>query len=97
MAWGPVTRTLLEAARGENPARVPSMAWFRTQKGRGYGKTGAASHGSVWPRHAPEFWAVRRGFMARHGVAYLGVDESAPADPAARQAEAGANWTWPSR
>ena len=34
--WSPVTRTVLEAARGENPNRVPSMAWFRTRKGRGY-------------------------------------------------------------
>ncbi|HTE64764.1 MAG TPA: transketolase, partial [Candidatus Binatia bacterium] len=36
--WAPVTRGVLEAARGDNPERVPSMAWFRTRKGRGYGK-----------------------------------------------------------
>ena len=36
--WGPVTRAVLEAARGENPDRVPSVAWFKTRKGRGYGK-----------------------------------------------------------
>ena len=91
MTFGPVTRTLLDAARGDNPAGLPSVAWFRTQKGRGYGKTGAASHGTVWPRHAPEFWAVRRDFMARHGVSYEGVDEPAPADEAERQAQARAN------
>jgi transketolase len=91
MTFGPVTRALLDAARGDNPAGVPSVAWFRTQKGRGYGKTGAASHGSVWPRHAPEFWAARREFMARHGVAYQGVDDPAPADPDVRQAQARAN------
>ena len=91
MAWGPVTRTLLDAVRGDNPAGVPSVAWFRTQKGRGYGKTGAASHGSVWPQHAPQFWAVRREFMAHHGVTYQGVDETAPEDPVARQAQSQAN------
>jgi transketolase len=91
MSWGPVTRAVLEAARGDDPAGVPSVAWFRTQKGRGYGKSGAASHGTPWPRHAPEFWAVRKDFMARYGVAYDGVDEAAPADPEARTAQAARN------
>ena len=91
MAWGSVTQTLLEAARGENPAGVPSVGWFRTRKGRGYGKYDAPSHGAVWPRHAPEFWAVRKEFMARHGVAYEGVDEPAPADDLARRAQAARN------
>ncbi len=91
MRWGPVTRTVLEAARGENPAGVPSVAWFRTRKGRGYGKHDAPSHGGVWPRHAPEFWALRKGFMERYGVAYDGVDEAAPADAAERTAQAARN------
>ncbi len=67
------------------------MAWFKTRKGRGYGKHDAASHGTPWPRHAPEFWAVRREFMARHGVTYEGVDQAAPADDAARGAQATRN------
>jgi transketolase len=90
MAWGPVTRAVLEAARGENPARRPSVAWFRTRKGRGYGTYDAASHGTPHPRNSPAFWAARRPFMERYGVAYEGVDAPAPAEPAerARQAEA---------
>jgi len=91
MRWEPVTRTLLDASRGDNPANVPSVAWFKTRKGRGYGKQDAASHGSVWPRHAPEFWAVRTVFMERYGVAYDGVDEPAPADAGERQAQAKRN------
>ena len=91
MAWGPVSRTVLEASRGDNPANVPSIAWFKTRKGRGYGKVDASSHGSVWPRHAPEFWAVRKDFMARYGVTYEGVDEAAPADAAVRGAQAQRN------
>jgi transketolase len=72
---------VLEASCGANPDRVPSVAWFITRKGRGYGKFDAASHGTAWPMNAPQFWAVRKEFMARHGVAYLGVDEPAPASP----------------
>ena len=88
MSWGPVTETVL-AAVGSSDA--PTMAWFRTVKGRGYGKEGAPSHGTPWPMNAPEFWSVRAGFMARHGVAYEGFEAPAPSDPAAVQAQAEAN------
>jgi transketolase len=91
MEWGPVTRAILDAARGSNPAATPSVAWFRTRKGRGYGKVDAASHGTPHKEHAPEFWAVRKEFMARYGVEYAGVDEPAPADAAARRSQAEAN------
>ena len=92
MEWGPVTRAVLDAARGPNPAGVPSVAWFRTRKGRGYGKLDAASHGTPHKQHAPEFWAVRREFMARYGVEYQGVGEPATAQPPALRAEAEANF-----
>jgi transketolase len=90
--WPTVTQAVLEAARGDNPGHTPSMAWFKTRKGRGYGKYDAKSHGSPWPMNAPEFWTVRKEFMARYGVEYLGVDEAAPADSAARDAQARANF-----
>jgi transketolase len=86
MEWEPVTRTVLSAVGGAGGG-VPTMAWFKTVKGRGYGKTGAASHGTPWPMNAEQFWAVRKEFMARHGVCYEGVDQPAPAEVAA-QAEA---------
>ena len=89
--WGPVTRAVLDAACGDNPAAVPSVSWFRTRKGRGYGKYDAKSHGTPWPTNSEEFWAVRKGFMARHGVAYEGVDEAAPAGAEATRAQAAAN------
>jgi transketolase len=91
MEWGPATRTVLELACGANPDRVPSMAWFVTQKGRGYGKVDAASHGTPFPMNAPQFWATRKRFMDRYGVVYEGVDSPAPADPEAVQAQAAAN------
>ena len=78
--WAPVTRAVLEAARGDNPDGVPSMAWFKTRKGRGYGKYDYKSHGTPHTMNSPEFWAVRKEFMARHGVDYAGVDEPAPTD-----------------
>jgi transketolase len=90
--WAPVTRAVLEAARGENPERRPSVAWFKTRKGRGYGKYDNKSHGTPHAMNSPEFWAVRREFMERHGVAYAGVDEPAPSDAAEREAQARHNF-----
>jgi transketolase len=91
MEWGPVTQTVLDAVCGGGADLVPTMAWFVTQKGRGYGKVDAASHGTAWPMNAPQFWAVRREFMDRYGVTYEGFGEAAPSDPAAVQAQASAN------
>ena len=90
--WAPVTRAVLEAARGENPERVPSVAWFKTRKGRGYGKYDNKSHGTPHAMNSPEFWAVRKEFMARHGVEYAGVDEPPPKDVAEQQAQARHNF-----
>ena len=92
MAWPTVTRATLEAARGPNPDRVPTVAWFRTRKGRGYGKYDAPSHGAPHAMNSPEFWAIRKDFMARYGVAYVGVDEPPPSEPAAQAAQAEDNF-----
>ena len=89
--WEPVTRVILEGTRGDNPENRPTMIWGKTRKGRGYGKYDNKSHGTPWPMHAPEFWAVRKSFMERYGVEYQGVDEKAPADASARDAQARAN------
>ncbi|MGA3219574.1 MAG: 1-deoxy-D-xylulose-5-phosphate synthase N-terminal domain-containing protein, partial [Acidimicrobiales bacterium] len=89
--WGPVTRAVLDGACGANPDNVPSVAWFKTRKGRGYGKYDAASHGVPWPINSEQFWVVRKQFMARYGVEYQGVDAQAPSEPAALRAQEEAN------
>ncbi len=90
--WGPVTRVVLEAARGDNPGRVPSMGWFKTRKGRGYLKYDNKSHGAAHPMHSEPFWTLRKQFMEKYGVEYEGVDQPAPADPAEQRAQATRNF-----
>ena len=86
--WGPVTRAVLEAAHGENPDGVPSMAWFKTRKGRGYLKYDNKSHGSAHPINSEPFWTLRKQFMEKYGVEFQGVDRPAPTDPEAVRAQA---------
>jgi transketolase len=89
--WDDVTRAVLDASVGENPHKTPTVAWFKTRKGRGYGKYDAASHGTPWPLNAPQFWEVRQGFMEKYGVEYQGAGQPAPEDPPARREQARAN------
>ncbi len=91
-AWAPVTRAVLDAARGENPGGVPSVGWFKTRKGRGYLKYDNKSHGSAHPMHSEPFWTLRKQFMEKYGVRYEGVDEPAPEDPAALREQATRNF-----
>jgi transketolase len=91
--WSSVTRAVLEAACGDNPLDAPSVAWFKTRKGRGYGKYDAESHGSPWPMNADQFWGIRKAFMARYGVQYSGVDGPAPSGTEAVRAQARENLT----
>ena len=89
--WGPVIGTVLAAARGENAARVPTVAWFKTRKGRGYLKYDFRSHGSPHAMNSEPFWQLRKDFMAKYGVEYAGVDAAAPTDPQAVRAQARRN------
>ncbi len=91
MTWGPVTRVVLDAARGANEVGAPVAAWFRTTKGRGYGKSGASSHGTPWPMNSPEFWQVREKFMEKYDVSYDGFGQAPPSNVADRETQARRN------
>jgi transketolase len=91
MEWPDVTRTVLEAVHGANAADVPTMAWFQTRKGRGYDKYDAPSHGTPHAMNSPEFWSVRKRFMAKCGITYEGVDAPAPSDRAQQRAQMAVN------
>ena len=92
MDWAQVTETVTEVARGENPAKVPSMAWFKTRKGRGYGKYDYKSHGSPHTMNSEPFWGLRKDFMRKYGVEYLGIDQPPPTDAAELKAQARHNF-----
>ena len=89
--WDDVTKVVLEAARGENPERVPSVGWFRTRKGRGYLKYDYASHGTAHTMNHELFWQLRKEFQKKYGVEYEGVDQPAPKDVEGIRAQARRN------
>jgi len=89
--WDEVTRVVLDAARGDNPKRAPSIGWFRTRKGRGYLKYDYASHGTAHTMNHELFWQLRKDFQKKYGVEYEGVDQPAPKDADGIRAQARRN------
>lgn len=89
--WNEVTKVVLDAARGDNPKRAPSIGWFRTRKGRGYLKYDYASHGTAHTMNHELFWQLRKDFQKKYGVEYEGVDQPAPKDGGAIAAQARRN------
>ncbi len=86
--WGPVTDALLGALDPAVDADTPRCVWFRTRKGRGYGKFDNASHGSPHGRNSNEFWGLMEGFAERHDASFEGFGEAAPDSTAEQDAQA---------
>lgn len=92
MEWAPVTRTLLEAVKGDNGHNLPSCAWFKTRKGRGYGIYDNKSHGAPHaPMNSPAFWETKKPFAEKYGVAFEGFGQAAPASADEQRAQTLAN------
>lgn len=89
--WEPVTRTLMELSFGDNPNKVPSAAWMKTRKGRGYGVYDNKSHGTPLPMCCDTFWGNACTFQEKYGVEFQGCNEPAPKDGAVLKAQFRAN------
>jgi len=90
--WPAVTRALMQAVHDAETGQRPAAIWFRTRKGRGYGKYDYASHGAPHKLNSPEFWATKKEFQDRYGVRFEGFGEPAPDDAEARAEQARANY-----
>lgn len=58
---------------------VPSAAWFKTRKGRGYLKYDNSSHGAPHKMNADLFWETKKEFQDKYGVIFSGFGQPAPA------------------
>jgi transketolase len=74
-----VASVLERLVRGENPNRVPSVGWFKTRKGRGYGVFDNKSHGVPHPPNSPIYWETKRPFQEKYGVRFEGFGQPPPA------------------
>jgi transketolase len=91
MEWDSVARTVLELTHGDNQSKMPSCAWFKTRKGRGYGIYDNKSHGAPHPMNSPAFWDTKKPFADKYGVSFQGFGQPAPATEAEQRAQTLAN------
>ncbi len=89
--WGPVLQAILQMTMSENPNHSPSVAWFKTRKGRAYNKCDYPSHGSPHKINSPEFWGTKECFMDDYGVRFEGFGRPAPQDAQALREQFRAN------
>jgi transketolase len=80
MDWPELARGLLETVHGANPEKRPSVCWFRTRKGRGYGVLDYKSHGTPHKPNSEIYWKGREEFARKYGVEFEGMNQPAPAD-----------------
>jgi transketolase len=89
--WAPVARALLEMTAAVDPEKRPSVAWFKTRKGRGYGKYDFGSHGVPHAINSELFWNTKKPFAEKYGVEFANMGGAAPTDPDMLAAEWRAN------
>ena len=91
MDWDSVSKVILEMTHGDNPAKTPTCGWFKTRKGRDYGVMDNKSHGAPHALNSEAFWATKKPFADKFGVAFDGFGQPAPAAEAEQRAQTLAN------
>lgn len=86
--WGELARGYLEMFDAQSSGGAPSVLYFRTRKGRGYGVFDNKSHGAPHKLNSDAFWRTKEEFARRYGVRFANFGQPAPADPAALEAQA---------
>lgn len=79
--WESLSEGLEAMFSAPNPNRAPSAFWFRTRKGRDYGKFDFASHGTPHSMNSEAYWETKRKFADKYGAAFVNFGGPAPVDP----------------
>ena len=89
--WPSLAGAMLGMVHNEREDNNPSVLWFKTQKGRGYGKYDNVSHGTPHATNCEAFWETKRAFAERYDIEFENFGGCAPRDPKAMEREFRAN------
>jgi len=78
--WASLVNAMNEMLGSPNPNKAPSVLWFKTKKGREYGKYDYASHGVPHGLNSEAFWASKKPFAEKYGVTFQNFGGPAPKD-----------------
>jgi transketolase len=91
-SWSDLARGYLEMFDSQSAGNAPSMLYFRTRKGRGYGVFDNKSHGTPHKLNSAAFWLTKEDFARKYGVQFACFGQPAPDDPNALRAQAMQNF-----
>ncbi|GAB4221721.1 MAG: transketolase [Spirochaetales bacterium] len=89
--WASLVKAMSEMFGSPNPNKAPSVLWFKTRKGREYGKYDYASHGVPHGLNSEAFWESKKLFADKYEVSFQNFGGPAPQDPEALHKEFRAN------
>ncbi len=76
--WAGTFSALMDMVSAGNTDGTPSMAWFKTRKGRGYGVYDNKSHGAAHKFNNATYWETKKEFMDKYGIRFEGYNEAGP-------------------
>lgn len=86
--WSDLAQGYLDMFECQKTSSAPSMLYFKTRKGRGYGVFDNKSHGSPHKMNSDMFWKTKEDFAKKYGVDFANFGQPAPADAAGQSAQA---------
>jgi len=90
-AWADLTRGYLDMFECQKTSTAPSMLYFKTRKGRGYGVFDNKSHGTPHKINSELFWKTKEDFARKYAVEFANFGQPAPADSAGQEAQCAQN------
>lgn len=91
--WGDLARAYLDLFAHQTAGNTPSVLYFKTRKGRGYGVYDNKSHGAPHKLNSDAFWATKDDFARKYKVEFANHGQPAPSDPVELAAQATQNFT----
>ena len=85
--WGDLAKGYLEMFACQKTSSAPSMLYFKTLKGRGYGVCNNKSHGTPHKMNSDLFWKTKIEFAKKYNVKFDNFGQPAPADAAGQEAQ----------
>ncbi len=76
--WESLNTTFAKMFSAKHTDLAPSAFWFKTRKGRGYGKYDAPSHGTPFSINSPEYWKTKEEFAKKYKILFENFNGAAP-------------------
>jgi transketolase len=86
-SWPDLAKGYLNMFECQKTSSAPSMLYFKTLKGRGYGVFNNKSHGTPHKINSELFWKTKEEFAKKYHIQFDNFGQPAPVDEAGKDAQ----------